>query len=835
MTENITVAVIGLALKNLREEGFNATGFDRNSYVGGLWQYSTQEQTSVMETTVVNISKERACFTDFPFPNDVPSHPTAAQVQQYLVAYMKHFKLEAHVRLETTIHQLAFDEERQKWMFEMEGEGTQYFDKVVVATGGMVGRANVPKIEGVEKFGGISIHSQAFKKPGEFEGKRVMVVGFSNSAADTATQLVGVADKVFMAHRHGARILPRRIDGVPIDHTHSLRLFTIQSLIIRFFPRLGERLFDSFIKRMQNKSFTIQSQWCPEPVGKVPLVSDKLVPCLEDGSISSVAGIKRILSDTSVELQDGTSVDVEAIIWCTGYKSDFSMIDAQFDPTCYPQPWLDAAGSNGKPLFRLYHNIFSVKKPDSLAFLGNVHITLSGFHIFDMASMAVAQVWAKKSLLPSLPAMNAAVDKHHEWLADEAKRTSNVSPGQCDAGAWVGAMDELAGTGVNEYLGYGLKGWLFWLRHRNFCNMLMGGIWSPHIHRVFEGKRKRWDGAGEAIVKVNERPGPLSNSRGRRNRHLISISFHAQPPRALKDRPKPRQRDRGSLLTAHLPICPSAHLPTIQAETRPTRYKPRAIESSAAETPSPSPSPSPTTTAAMATQTLHGSCACGRNRYVIEIPSQQAQQAELRYDNTSASRHHSASPLTLWLRVPLPWYTSATFAHFPDETRMSIKRSFVSPYTANTRRQFCGYCGTQLSSWNERTRDEAEHISLTVGSLLDEDQELLGDLGFLPSSSESSDDEVGAAGPSRPSSSRTVARPGPQSRGAPWFEEIVRNTRLGRFKQQRGGHTDSGVHVEWEVTEWTEGDDADDEGSATPSKRKIGDIDDGEDAEMRSA
>ena len=145
---------------------------------------------------------------------------------------------------------------------------------------------------------------------------------------------------------------------------------------------------------------------------------------------------------------------------------------------------------------------------------------------------------------------------------------------------------------------------------------------------------------------------------------------------------------------------------------------------------------------------------------------------------------------------------------------MSIKRSFTSPYTPNSRRQFCGYCGTQLTSWNERTRDEADHISLTVGSLLDEDQEMLGELGFLPSSSESSDDEVSVAGPSRTTDrSRTVARSEPQSRGAPWFEEIVRNTRLGRFKQQRGGHTESGVHVEWEVTEWTEGDDGDDEGS----------------------
>jgi hypothetical protein len=165
---------------------------------------------------------------------------------------------------------------------------------------------------------------------------------------------------------------------------------------------------------------------------------------------------------------------------------------------------------------------------------------------------------------------------------------------------------------------------------------------------------------------------------------------------------------------------------------------------------------------------------------------------------------------------------------------MSIKRNFVSPYMSNTRRQFCGYCGTQLSSWNERTRDEAEHISLTVGSLLDEDQEMLGELGFLPSSSESSDDEAATPEPSRTSRSRSVARPEPQSRGAPWFEEIVRNTRLGRFKQQRGGHTEGGVHVEWEVTEWTEGDDVDEDGSATPNKRKIGDIDDADDTEMRS-
>ncbi|OSS53153.1 hypothetical protein B5807_02213 [Epicoccum nigrum] len=238
----------------------------------------------------------------------------------------------------------------------------------------------------------------------------------------------------------------------------------------------------------------------------------------------------------------------------------------------------------------------------------------------------------------------------------------------------------------------------------------------------------------------------------------------------------------------------------------------------------------------MAAQRLHGSCSCGRFRHIVDLPPQSAGRAELRYDNSSASRAHSASPLTLWLRVPLPWYTSATFAQYPDETHSSIQRSFASHHTPASTNKFCGYCGTLLSSWNERTREEAEHICLPVGSLLDEDQELLNTLGFF---GESSDEETSVAEPARthPGQGQAILRADPQARGAPWFEEIVRNTRLGRMKQQRGGHSDNGVQVEWEVTEWVEGNEdhgTDMRDPTPPSKRKIGHLDAG-DSEMQSA
>ena len=77
-TNTSKVAVIGLgvsglgALKNLLEEGFHVVGLERNDYIGGLWQWTTDSnQTSVIASTVANISKQRNSYTDFPFPDSL--------------------------------------------------------------------------------------------------------------------------------------------------------------------------------------------------------------------------------------------------------------------------------------------------------------------------------------------------------------------------------------------------------------------------------------------------------------------------------------------------------------------------------------------------------------------------------------------------------------------------------------------------------------------------------------------------------------------------------------------------------------------------------------------
>lgn len=47
----MSTGAMGLVtVKNLLEEGFDVTGFDRNNYIGGLWHFTNDEDTlSVLE------------------------------------------------------------------------------------------------------------------------------------------------------------------------------------------------------------------------------------------------------------------------------------------------------------------------------------------------------------------------------------------------------------------------------------------------------------------------------------------------------------------------------------------------------------------------------------------------------------------------------------------------------------------------------------------------------------------------------------------------------------------------------------------------------------------
>ncbi|KEF60294.1 uncharacterized protein A1O9_05145 [Exophiala aquamarina CBS 119918] len=516
-----TVAVIGLGsqglvtLKNLLEEGFVASGFDKRSYVGGVWHYSTDYHVSALQSTVVNVSRERACFTDFAFPEKTSSYPSAREVDQYLNDYCNHFGLRKHIRLSTEVKSIERDEVHNKWRLSISASGqaseTLEFDKIVLATGPHVSPVQ-PTLAGRSHFSGTVIHSIAFKHPPSFQGKRVMVVGMSNSAADTATSLVGIAEEIFLSHRHGSVVLPRYLrDGTSLDHNLSYRQSNIKDTLDVIAPKLGAKFIASITGRISRENFgQFDPEWNlntpPSLLHQAPTVSDTLIPALRNGSIISTAAPSHITGPNAVQLEDGKIVYVDAIIYCTGYEVDYSIL-GRYDPTL-TNPTVSEARNKATP--RLYQNVFSLTYPESLAFVGIAIAFSPAFMISDLTSMAIAQIWSTAPHTPALPARRAMeqwYEGHLVW-ADYLRSLSphrKFVPLMVKNGPWLKWVEHAAGTRLEENLSYtSLQAWRFWWNDKKFCAILTDGIWSPHMYRLFEsGQRKKWENARAAIEAVN--------------------------------------------------------------------------------------------------------------------------------------------------------------------------------------------------------------------------------------------------------------------------------------------------------------------------------------------
>ncbi|KKA18819.1 Uncharacterized protein T310_7228, partial [Rasamsonia emersonii CBS 393.64] len=140
-----------------------------------------------------------------------------------------------------------------------------------------------------------------------------------------------------------------------------------------------------------------------------------------------------------------------------------------------------------------------------------------------------------------------------------------------------------------------------------------------------------------------------------------------------------------------------------------------------------------TVTTMTSREPLRGGCSCGRNQYMIVIPDDDSVgRAEVIFDSSRDHRRFQGAPLTAWLRVPLTWYRSQTYSYYPDETHAAIRRTFTPVHAPHSQRNFCGFCGTPLTYWTESPPEEADYMSVTLGSLFSDDLRMLEDLELLP-------------------------------------------------------------------------------------------------------
>jgi putative flavoprotein involved in K+ transport len=229
-----------------------------------------------------------------PFPARADTYPTKDQVADYLTGYAKTH--DVPVRTGTRVTRLESRPDGYFVAHTTRGELTAR--QVVIATGAFH-QPHTPTIDGAFDPDMGQVHSSQYRNPASVPQGRVLVVGAGNSGLQIAEELNADRDVVVASGTRPAA-LPQRFAGRDL---------------FWWLIKLGlmDKSHDSALARR------VRSR------GDLVIGTDRRQMAREGVDFRSrlVAAAGR-----TATFADGTTTEVDAVVWATGFKPDFTWIDA---------------------------------------------------------------------------------------------------------------------------------------------------------------------------------------------------------------------------------------------------------------------------------------------------------------------------------------------------------------------------------------------------------------------------------------------------------------------------------------------------------------------------
>ena len=282
-----------------------------------------------------------------PFPDHWPVFAAKDKIGDWLEHYTR--IMELNYWTGTECKSARYDEDKAEWTVEVVRDGqplTLHPKQLVLATG-MSGIPNMPDLPGMDQFKGESHHSSQHPGGERYRGKRAVVIGSNNSAHDICADFWEHGADVTMVQRtstHIARseslmdlalgglyseqavangITTEKADltfaSVPYRIMHEFQIPVYEEMRKRdagFYDRLeragfkldfgddGSGLFMKYLRR--GSGYYID-------VGASELIADGKVK-LRHGQVKAVTA-------TGVQLDDGTELPADVVVYATGYGS----------------------------------------------------------------------------------------------------------------------------------------------------------------------------------------------------------------------------------------------------------------------------------------------------------------------------------------------------------------------------------------------------------------------------------------------------------------------------------------------------------------------------------
>jgi putative flavoprotein involved in K+ transport len=242
------------------------------------------------DSLVLFTSRRYDSLPGLEFPGDPDGYPTRDEVVAYLKEYVRRFDLP--LELGSPVRSVR----QVDGGFELDVEGRTVTARQVVVATGPFQAPRVPRIADSLDPAVVQMHSTGYRSPAQIPDGTVLVVGGGNTGFQIAKELART-HAVHLAVGSRQMPLPQRF--------------------------LGRDLF-WWLERLGAMRVTVESR-----LGSRMKTRDTLIGSSpRDAAKHGVTMRPRAtgVSGRSVTFEDGTTLDVDAVIWATGFRLDHSFL-----------------------------------------------------------------------------------------------------------------------------------------------------------------------------------------------------------------------------------------------------------------------------------------------------------------------------------------------------------------------------------------------------------------------------------------------------------------------------------------------------------------------------
>jgi cation diffusion facilitator CzcD-associated flavoprotein CzcO len=272
--------------------------FDRAQTIASTWD-------SLYPSLRLNTTRFFSHLPHMRFPWHYGIFPTGRQYHNYLLRFVARHKL--NIRLGISVQRVS--PEGDKWRVET-SHGVYHFRAVICASG-IYGSPVMPKIDGMEAFGGRIIHAHDFRHPNQVTGENILVVGNGPSGVDIAVACANTAQSVAIAIRSGVTFKRRYPYGLPQHAWMMMGALLPKMLCQKLMAWVGKADFGD-----------TSHLGLPTPQGRGSITAyqgRELIDAVKRKRVQPVSAPIKFCAK-HIELADGRKIVADTVIMATGYE-----------------------------------------------------------------------------------------------------------------------------------------------------------------------------------------------------------------------------------------------------------------------------------------------------------------------------------------------------------------------------------------------------------------------------------------------------------------------------------------------------------------------------------